>query len=384
MVETDDKGRGRRRMVPVALLFVAGAAVGAVLFAALDGSRPFASGSSSSATPTVSTQAGNVVRSTGQFDAQTVYKQDSPGVVDITATVAAPQDGSGGLSPFAPGSGSQQAQAEGTGFVYDASGDIVTAEHVVSGATAITVKFSDGTTAKATVVGSDPSTDTAVIKVSTSSSKLTPLALADSSAVEPGEAVVAIGSPFGYAGSITAGIVSAVDRGITAPNGYTIPNAIQTDAAINHGNSGGPLIDSSGNVVGINVQIPDDGQGSVAANAGVGFAVPSNSIKTVVHDLIAGKRVSHSYLGVSVGDSNSGPGAEVGTVRADSPAAAAGLEAGDVIHSVDGTAIVDANQLTAVLAERQPGDKVSLTIERNGKTLTVVATLGTRPATTTT
>ena len=159
------------------------------------------------------------------------------------------------VSPFGPGGSSQQAQAEGTGFVYDKSGDIVTAAHVVSGATKISVRFSDGTTAKATLVGSDPSTDTAVIKVSVSASKLTPIALANSSTVEPGEGVVAIGSPFGYAESITAGIVSAVDRDIEAPNGYTIPNAIQTDAAINHGNSGGPLINSSGDVIGVNVQI---------------------------------------------------------------------------------------------------------------------------------
>ena len=129
-------------------------------------------------------------------------------------------------------------------------------------------------------------------------SKLVPLALADSSTVEPGEGVVAIGSPFGYSESITAGIVSAVDRNIEAPNGFTIPNAIQTDAAINHGNSGGPLIDASGKVVGTNVQIATGDQGSGSSNAGVGFAVPSNTVKTVVDDLIAGKTVEHAYLGV--------------------------------------------------------------------------------------
>ncbi len=157
---------------------------------------------------------------------------------------------------------------------------------------------------------------------------------------------MAIGSPFGYAESITAGIVSGVDRDIQAPNGYTIPNTIQTDAAINHGNSGGPLIDSSGKVVGTNVQIAVDGQSGDGANAGVGFAVPSNTVKSVVADLIAGKAVQHAYLGVAVGDSASGGGAQVGTVRAGSPAAAAGLKQGDVITAIDGATVESANQLT--------------------------------------
>ena len=206
-------------------------------------------------------------------------------------TEAASSQSQGGLSPFVPG-GSQQAQAEGTGFVYDRQGDIVTASHVVSGATKITVRFKDGTIAKATLVGSDPSSDTAVIRVSVPGETLTPLALADSSTVAPGEGVLAIGSPFGYAESITAGIVSAVDRDIQAPNNFAIPNTIQTDAAINHGNSGGPLIDSSGKVVGVNVQIATDDQGGASNNAGVGFAVPSNTVKSVVDDMIAGRAVS--------------------------------------------------------------------------------------------
>ena len=247
----------------------------------------------------------------------------------------------------------------------------------------ITVRFTDGTTAKATLVGSDPSTDTAVIKVSVAAGKLTPLALADSSAVEPGEGVVAIGSPFGYAESITAGIVSAVDRDIEAPNGYTIPNAIQTDAPINHGNSGGPLIDASGNVVGVNVQIATDSQNGSSINAGVGFAVPSNTVKSVVTALIAGKTVEHAYLGVTVGDNASGSGAQVGTVRAGSPAAAAGLKSGDVITAVDGVTVENANQLTAAVSGHRPGDELRLTVTRNGSTVQLKATLATRPATTT-
>ncbi len=271
-------------------------------------------------------------RRAAQFDAPTIYKRDSPGVVDITVTEAASASGGQGLSPFVPGGGSGQAQAEGTGYVYDVNGDIVTADHVVSGATKITVRFASGATAKATLVGADPSSDTAVIKVSVPSSSLTPLALADSSKVEPGEGVVALGSPFGYAESITAGIVSAVDRNIEAPNGYTIPNTIQTDAAINHGNSGGPLIDSSGKVVGTNVQIATDSQGGGSDNAGVGFAVPSNTVKTVVDDLIAGRAIKHAYLGVAVGDSQSGDGAQVGHCSVRQSGCGSGVEGGRRHH----------------------------------------------------
>jgi putative serine protease PepD len=300
--------------------------------------------------------------------------------VDITVTESASPQSGNGLSPFVPG-GSQQAQAEGTGFVYDRQGDIVTASHVVSGATKISVRFKDGTIAKATLVGSDPSTDTAVIRVSVPASTLTPIALGDSSSVAPGEGVLAIGSPFGYAESITAGIVSAVDRDITAPNNFAIPNTIQTDAAINHGNSGGPLIDASGRVIGVNVQIATDDQSSSSNNAGVGFAVPSNTVKTVVDDMIAGRAVQHAYLGVSVGDDPTGAGARVDSVRAGSPASKAGLQSGDIVVAADGTKVVSANQLTAIVAGREPGDTLRLTVDRGGSSRTLDVTLGTRPAT---
>jgi putative serine protease PepD len=372
-------GRRRRRAALILAPFVAGAATAAAVAAGVGGF----SDHGASSTATASTSSANVASTASSFDAQTIYTRDSPGVVDITVTQAATSQGGNGVSPFGPGSGSQQAQAEGTGFVYDKQGNIITAAHVVSDASKITVRFTDGTTAKATLVGSDPSTDTAVIKVSVAAGKLTPLTLANSSAVEPGEGVVAIGSPFGYAESITAGIVSAVDRDIEAPNGYTIPNAIQTDAPINHGNSGGPLIDSSGNVVGVNVQIATDSQNGSSINAGVGFAVPSNTVKSVVTDLIAGKTVEHAYLGVTVGDNASGSGAQIGTVRAGSPAAAAGLKSGDVITAVDGVTIENANQLTAAVSGHRPGDELRLTVTRNGSTVQLKATLATRPATTT-
>ena len=375
--------RGRsRQIVRIAAPFAVGAVAGAGLLAGLGGTSS-STPAASVAPPVASATARSVAQSSADFNAETIYKLDSPGVVDITVTEAASQGGGGELSPFGPGSGSRQATAEGTGYVYDRSGDIITADHVVSGATKISVRFKDGTTATAKLVGTDPSTDTAVINVSVPPSKLTPLALADSAAVQPGEGVVAIGSPFGYSESITAGIVSAVDRSIEAPNGYTIPNTIQTDAAINHGNSGGPLIDASGKVVGTNVQIATDSQSSASDNAGVGFAVPSNTVKSVADALIAGKTVEHAYLGVSIGDSQTGSGAKVGAVRPGSPAGAAGLEVGDVVTAVDGVKVANANELTAAVTAHQPGDTIHLTVTRGGTTLDVTAKLATRPATST-
>lgn len=380
MNETGETSSGHRRTARVAATLVAGAALGAAAFAGVEGLSTSGSSGSGNQQDAQAAATATVAKQAAAYDAETIYKRDSPGVVDLTVTQKSSQTGNGGISPFGPDGGSSK--AEGTGFVYDTNGHIVTAAHVVDGATAITVRFSDGTTAKAILVGTDPSSDTAVIKVDVPASKLTPLALADSTAVQPGEGVVAIGSPFGYEESITAGIVSAVGRSIQAPNGFTITNAIQTDAAINHGNSGGPLIDASGKVIGINVQIAADDSSTGGQNTGVGFAVPSNTVKSVVTDLIAGKAVQHSYLGVTVRDNANGTGAQIGTVRDGSPAAKAGLKAGDIITAIDGTAVTDASQLTGAIGTHRPGDKVTLTVKRNGSTFKIDVTLGTRPATT--
>jgi len=375
------KEAGRRSRKPLLLIpatFAAGVVVAAGAITGLGvGDSSGSAGTASNAA--VAAPATSIAKTSASLDAATIYKQDSTGVVDIRVTESASQ---GQISPFSPG-GSQQATAEGTGYVYDKAGHIITADHVVSGASKITVRFKDGSTATATLVGTDPSTDTAVIKVSVPASKLTPLTLANSSSVEPGEGVVAIGSPFGYTESITAGIVSAVDRTIQAPNGYSISNTIQTDAPINHGNSGGPLIDGSGKVIGTNVQIAVDDQSSGSVNAGVGFAVPSDTVKAVVDSLISGKAVQHAYLGVSVGDYAAGSGAQVGTVRSGSPAATAGMKQGDVITAIDGQAVADANALTAAVGSHQPGDTIHVTVKRNGSTEQLTITLGTRPASTT-
>jgi putative serine protease PepD len=312
---------------------------------------------------------------TGGLTVNQIYRNASPGVVELTVTSNSSGSGSNGL-PFG-GGGSQTQQAQGSGFVYDMKGDIVTDQHVVDGATAITVRFADGSTAKGTLVGSDASTDLAVVHVSGSPSKLHPLALANSDDVEVGDGAVAIGSPFGLQNTVTWGIVSALHRQQTAPNGFTIDDSIQTDAAINHGNSGGALLDMQGNVIGVTSQIESDGGG----NEGVGFAVPSNTVKTVVTKLVSSGKVSHAYLGISAADSASPLGAKVETVVSGTAADKAGVQQGDVITAVNGSPTTSAAELTQSIDGKTPGQQVTLTVSRNGSSRTIHATLGTRPNT---
>ncbi len=189
--------------------------------------------------------------------------------------------------------------------------------------------------------------------------------------------MVAIGSPFGLEQTVTAGIVSALGRQIKAPNNFTIDDAIQTDAAINHGNSGGPLLDLSGKVVGINSQIESDSGG----NDGVGFAVPSDTVERIASQLIEGGSVEHAYLGVATEDvAGSVGGASIAEVRAGTPAAAAGLRSGDIVTKLDGKTVESADDLRALVDSNAPGDTVKLTVERGGETLTLNAKLGTRPS----
>jgi putative serine protease PepD len=303
-----------------------------------------------------------------------LYKRTSPGVVDITVTSTTTSN-----NGFFNGQQQQQQQkAEGSGFVIDSKGDIVTNDHVVEGATSITVRFKNGTTTKATLVGKDAGTDLAVIKVDPSATTLTPLALGDSASVQTGQGVFAIGSPFGLADSLTAGIVSATGRTIQSPDNHPITNAIQTDAAINHGNSGGPLLDTSGNVIGVNSQIDSDSGG----NDGVGFAIPSNTVKSITSQLIAGQKVAHPLLGVYIGDAPNNGGALVSKVTAQGPAANAGVKAGDTITAIDSTRVNNASDLEGAIAADTVGQKVTLTILRSGAsaTTTVQVTLGSTSA----
>ena len=233
-----------------------------------------------------------------------LYKRYDDAVVEVHATTGGSQD-----SPFEGQSG----EATGSGFVIDKEGHIVTNQHVVANAQSVQVEFSDGTEVKAEIVGTDPSTDVAVLDVDRPESDLTVLQFAPTGALEVGNPVIVLGSPFGLEGTLTTGVISAVGREIQSPNGFTIENAVQTDAALNHGNSGGPVLDTQGRVVGIAAQIRSDSGGS----DGVGYAVPGDTAKRVAAALIADGKVEHAYLGVSLADDGA---AKLQTVKSNSPA----------------------------------------------------------------
>ena len=377
------------RIVTVSAALVAAAAVGAgggaATFAAL--------GSEDGPTTTVREVAAEtpqpVASTTESLSVSEIYEQAYKSVVEITTTLSQPS----------PTGGEQQASGQGSGFVFDAEGHVVTNHHVVDGAQSVSVRFWDGSTYDATVVGSDPSTDLAVIKVDAPADVLIPLALGDSDSLSVGESVVALGSPFGLEGTLTSGIVSALNREMTSPNNFTISNSIQTDAAINHGNSGGPLLNAAGEVVGVNTQIKSDSGGS----DGIGFAVPSSTVSSIVPQIISGGSVEHAYLGVGVASLSESVASELGVpagamvteVREGTPAAEAGLRAasgsamvdgqsyptgGDVITAVDDTAVTDGASLQSAIDAKRPGDSVSITYTRDGTSTTVQVSLGTRPS----
>jgi S1-C subfamily serine protease len=333
-----------------------------------------------------------------------IYKQDSPGVVFIQSTLK-PQ-GTSLLNPFG-GGGSSGGTATGSGFVIDHEGHIITNAHVVDGATKIEVTLGNQDTSSpisATVVGKDPSSDIAVLKVNAPSDQLHPLSLGNSSDAQVGNPVVAIGNPFGLDRTVTAGIVSALQRQIKAPNGFSIDNVIQTDAAINPGNSGGPLIDANGQVIGINSQIESPNGGG---NVGIGFAIPINTVRAELQQLLQNGTVQHAYLGISGTDLTPElaqvlnlpvqHGALVQSVTPGGPAAKAGVKGGngnatvnvggqriaaggDVIVAIDGKPV---NSMTDVINDinaKQPGDSVQLSLVNGSQKRTVTVTLGNRPA----
>jgi putative serine protease PepD len=237
----------------------------------------------------------------------------------------------------------------------------------------------DDTPVTARVAGADPSTDLAVLRVDPSATRsIRPLALADSDDVTVGDAAIAIGFPLGLDRTATQGIVSGVGRQIEAPNGFSIDEVIQTDAPINPGNSGGPLLDARGRVIGVNSQIATAGAGG--GNVGIGFAVPSDTVREVVPRLKAGGSVERAWLGVSTAPATSGTGAQVGAVTAGGPADDAGLRPGDVIRAVDGRAIGEPDDVADAVAAKRPGDRVAVVITRGSGEQTLALTLGTRPA----
>jgi S1-C subfamily serine protease len=299
-----------------------------------------------------------------------IYEKVSGSVVFVSAR------GGDGALPF-DGQGGGKA-ASGSGFVIDTAGHIVTNDHVVEDANKFTVRFGEeGDPIPAKLVGKDPSSDLAVLSIDPKAVKggLKPLQLASSKSLRPGEAAIAIGSPFGLSGTVTTGIISALHREIEAPNGFSIPGAVQTDAAINPGNSGGPLLDSAGRVIGVNSQIASSSGG----NTGVGFAVPVDSIRDVIPRLVKDGKIDRAYLGLASGERPATPGALVGTVNPGTPAAEAGIKTGDLIVGFDGKPVRNPSELSLAVLTKKPGDEVKVELKRGGSTKTVTVKLGERP-----
>jgi S1-C subfamily serine protease len=311
-----------------------------------------------------------------------IYEKDAPGVAFVTSTIVRQTE-----SPFGFGGESQQqGTATGSGFVINGDGTILTNYHVVENAVKVTVSFEHGKTVEAKVIGKDPSNDLAVLRIPTEGLTLHPLTLGDSSKAQVGDPVLAIGNPFGLDRTLTTGVVSALQREITSPNGFQIDNVLQTDAPINPGNSGGPLLNAAGEVIGINSQIETGGSGG--GSVGIGFAVPINTAKSELPQLEKGGTVRGAYLGVStltVDGSLSAlnlpvkSGALVETVEAGTPAAKAGIRGGnleaqtaggkvavggDIVVKVDGEAIANAEALSALIASKKPGNTISIEVLR--------------------
>jgi S1-C subfamily serine protease len=364
--------RGGRRALASGIIAVIGGAVAlglALLLGAVHSSTP----------PTTIMQATPLTAAASSPSTwAAVYTEASAGAVDITVQMTASVSGLFGQSQ-------EQETALGSGFVLNGQGDIVTAEHVTAGATSIRVAFENGTTRSATVLGKDAGSDVAVIHVNPAGLTLHPLPLGSSAALVVGDPLAVVGDPFGFDRSLSTGVVSALDRTIQAPNGYEIAHSIQTDAALNPGDSGGPLLNTSGQVIAIADQIATgtnefEGPSGSETSTGVGFAVPIDLIKAELVALEHGQPVTHAFLGISTGQPATGSsGALVAGVQSGTPAATAGLKAGDVIVAFNGTAVTSDGALIDALAGAHPGQRVRLTVQRGANRLTLSLTLGTQP-----
>jgi S1-C subfamily serine protease len=337
----------------------------------------------------------------GGFDAKAIYESEAPGVVTVVSVF-----GSGGLDSSAVGGG--EGGGVGSGFVVSGEGEVATNAHVVTTgegeairrARDVYVEFADGNQVPAEIVGADPNADIALLRIDPSGLKLRPLPLGESSSVEVGEPVAAIGSPFGERQSLSVGVISAVDRSIQSLTNFSISGAIQTDAAINPGNSGGPLVDGEGRVIGVNQQIKTTSGGG----EGVGFAVPVDAVKRSLEMLRKGGEARYAYLGVSsVGlfpqlvdrfNLDVQKGAWVQEVNAGGPADEAGIRGGggpvafqateykpggDVITKVDGRPVTDSAELADRIAGFEPGQEVPLEVHRDGEAREIKVRLGERP-----
>jgi S1-C subfamily serine protease len=360
-----------------------GAGAGAVMLAA--GSYPVAP--TTGAAAPVGAATGQTVAAVDLNTVGAIYNKVAPSVVMIESTIVS------------TGRFSASGQATGTGIVIDAQGDILTNNHVIAGATTIKVLLTDGSEYTATVVGTAPQDDLAVIKAAIPSDKLVPATLGDSSTVQAGDAVIAIGYPYGLDQSVTSGIVSGLDRDSGGQSSRTLSGLIQTDAAINPGNSGGPLLNTEGQMIGINTLI----ESPVEAFTGVGLAIPINQARQLLPQIAQGGQVERAWLGISGTEITAGvqeqynlpvsKGILVAQVVAGGPAAAAGLhgadpaqssQIGDIITAIDGQAVGTVAQLTSYLNSKAPGAQVALAIVRDGAQQTLTVTLQAWPASTTT
>jgi S1-C subfamily serine protease len=397
-------GRFASTARPIAALVAASLLGGS---AALGGAWAFGAFDDEAAAPTQTIVAPTPTDSSAQpptgstaIDVAAIYKRSAPGVVQITST----SQGAPSTDIFGNPIPGESQRALGSGFVIDKDGHVVTNYHVVQGADTIDVSFSNQETVSAKVVGTDPSTDLALLHVDVDAKALTPLVLANSDAVQVGDPVAAIGNPFGLERTVTAGIVSALQRQVSAPNDYTIDHVIQTDAPINAGNSGGPLIDAQGRVIGVNSQIETASGGG--GNVGIGFAVPSNTVKSVIAQLLANGKVDRAFLGVTLQDVDANvaqvlrlpatKGVLVASVRAGSPAAKAGIVGGttqvvvagqsydlggDMIVAVDGKTVTSVDELRDLITAHKPGDTVQITVvDKDGKRTTKSVELTRVPA----
>jgi S1-C subfamily serine protease len=396
--------RPPRALVSVAPLLVAAVVGGGVALAGAEvlGLLDEESATTETASPVESSAPAAFTESSRKSINQ-IYRESAPGVVQITTTSIATVEPDPFLAPF--GFPEQQEQrALGSGFVIDKSGHIVTNAHVIEGAQKIEVSFSNRDSVTARLVGQDPSTDLAVLKVDVDARALTPLQLGNSDGVRVGDSVVAIGNPLGYERSVTAGIVSALHRPLTAPNDFTIDDVIQSDAAINSGNSGGPLIAANGKVIGVNTAIATGNTGA-RGNIGIGFAVPINTVRDVASQLIDRGRVEHPFLGVSAQPVDKeiadlfnlpvdqgllvvrvyeGSGADKAGLRAGSTEVVVAGESyrlgGDIIVEINGTAVNTTQELSQAVAAKKPGDKITVEAYRRDEKRTFEVTLGRRPA----
>jgi putative serine protease PepD len=348
-----------RVFATVAVAALVGAMLGIAGWELLDDddTSPAATSTPSTATDDSSSQPTPV--SSSAFSIADVYRRVKDAVVEVRAETP-------------------QGTATGSGFVIDAEGRVVTNQHVVGEADTATVVTAEGDEYDADVVGTDPSTDIALLDVE-DGADLPSLQLGAANSLSVGDPVIAIGSPFGLQNSVTTGIVSGLDRQIQAPDGrFVIDGAIQTDAALNSGNSGGPLLDSRGRVVGVNAQI----ESRTGGNVGVGYAIPIEIAKTVVQQLLEDGTAEHGYLGVQLGDPSGEVGVPVVEVVDGGPADDAGLHAGDRILRVAGEQVETVSDVRVGVAEREPGERVQLQVERDGDTKTITVVLGDRAAAT--